>query len=167
MPLLLPYNGCFRNDHNNLAIVFICRTRTGLREHDGIFNAIWKITWASAAPPLILLTVSIINGYIIQSGSQPLNVIVGGINAKFCNLSLMVNLLGQDFIRRRFERDRSPELPTIQTSEIDRISDPAFAIPMPNLGTENTLGMIADPAGYIRSHDSTLGIEHGEDSDVS
>ncbi|KAG9121336.1 hypothetical protein FRC07_002736 [Ceratobasidium sp. 392] len=41
-------------------MVYLYRSRTGLGEHDGAFSAIWQITWASAAPPLILMTAIII-----------------------------------------------------------------------------------------------------------
>ncbi|CAE6491792.1 unnamed protein product, partial [Rhizoctonia solani] len=111
-----------------------------LREHDGIFNTIWQVIWASAAPPLIALTINIVNGYIVKSGPQALTFMAGGLNAKFCNLSLMINLAGQGYIRRRFE-SCAPGLPTISTSRTPGVtSEPVFAISMTNLnlGAENT-----------------------------
>ncbi|CAE6445757.1 unnamed protein product [Rhizoctonia solani] len=120
-------------------IVFLYRTRTGLREHDGIFNTIWQVIWASAAPPLIALTINIVNGYIVKSGPHALTFMAGCLNAKFCNLSLMINLIGQGHIRRKFE-SRVPNLPTISTSQTPGIiSEPVFAISMTNLnlGAEN------------------------------
>ncbi|CAE6435181.1 unnamed protein product, partial [Rhizoctonia solani] len=56
-----------------------------LREHDGIFNTIWQVIWpvssqASAVPPLIVLTISIVNGYIVKSGPPALTFIAGGLS---------------------------------------------------------------------------------------
>ncbi|KAJ1306427.1 hypothetical protein OPQ81_007430 [Rhizoctonia solani] len=142
--------------------VFICRTRTGLREHDGIFRMIWRVIWVSAAPPLITLTISIVNGYIVKSGSQNLTVVAGGLTAKFCNLSLMINLIGQVWIRRKFEVSRAPELPTISTSQTPGvISDPVFAISMTSLGAEG--GQVTVPVETpITNPSDTFVSGHGD-----
>ncbi|KAH7326854.1 hypothetical protein B0J17DRAFT_632797 [Rhizoctonia solani] len=81
-------------------IIFLYRTRTGLREHDGVFKTIWQII--NLEPGFGSPTVDHIDDLYCQ---WP--------HSKFCNLSLMINLIGQSHIRRKFERANSPELPTI------------------------------------------------------
>ncbi|KAG8733260.1 hypothetical protein FRC11_007600, partial [Ceratobasidium sp. 423] len=154
------------------SIIFIYRTRTGLREHDGIFSTIWQIIWASATPPFILLFISLVNGYILKSGSQTLTVIAGGVNAKFCNLSLMINLIGQGHIRRKFEQVHPPELPTISASRTPgAISDPVFAIPMISMNAENVRDIVSNSFSTPDANHSDAFVnkrgEDGLDVDVS
>ncbi|KAL5633574.1 hypothetical protein ACGC1H_003904 [Rhizoctonia solani] len=61
-------------------IVFLYRTRTGLSEHAGLFTAIWQVMWASAVPPLVLMSITLINGYIVSGGPPPLTILSSGVN---------------------------------------------------------------------------------------
>ncbi|CAE6410334.1 unnamed protein product [Rhizoctonia solani] len=110
-------------------IVFLYRTRTGLSEHDSLFSAIWQVMWASAAPPLIVMSITLFNGYIIPGGPLPLTIFSSGINAKVFTLSLMISLLGQSHIRRRLAGSHPSQLPNVDSSRntMGVISEPVFA----------------------------------------
>ncbi|CUA75684.1 hypothetical protein RSOLAG22IIIB_06020 [Rhizoctonia solani] len=64
---------------------------------------VWNIIWASAAPPLALIVVTLIDGYAIES-SGVASTIAAAMSAKSFVLSLMINLVGQGYIRRQFEQ---------------------------------------------------------------
>ncbi|CAE6451926.1 unnamed protein product [Rhizoctonia solani] len=110
-------------------IIFLYRTRTGLGEHDSLFTAIWRIMWVSAAPPLVLMSIILINGYIIPSGPPPLTILSAAIIAKVSTLSLMINLLGQNHLRQRLDRSRPSQILNVDSSRgaAGIISEPVFA----------------------------------------
>ncbi|KAH7326848.1 hypothetical protein B0J17DRAFT_221048 [Rhizoctonia solani] len=97
-------------------IIFLYRTRTGLSEHDSLFTAIWQIMWASAAPPLILMSITLVNGYIIPGGPPPLTVLSAGMIAKVFTLSLMISLLGQNHVRQRLDRSHPSQIANLGSS---------------------------------------------------
>ncbi|CUA69230.1 hypothetical protein RSOLAG22IIIB_13956 [Rhizoctonia solani] len=110
-------------------IIFIYRTQTGLSEHDSLFTAIWRIIWASAAPPLVVMSVIIINGYIVPGGPLALTVLSSAMNAKVFTLSLMISLLGQSHVRRQLGRSHPSHRSHVEPSRdtIGVISEPVFA----------------------------------------
>ncbi|CAE7196443.1 unnamed protein product [Rhizoctonia solani] len=108
-------------------MIFLYRTRSGLREYDGLFSAIWGVVWASATPPFIFMSVTLINGYIVPGGPFPLAVFSPGINAKMFTLSLMISLLGQSHVRQRLDGSHPSQPPNMDSSLTGVISEPVFA----------------------------------------
>ncbi|KAG8728370.1 hypothetical protein FRC12_021798 [Ceratobasidium sp. 428] len=82
-------------------MVYLYRSRTGLGEHDSAFSAIWQITWASAAPPLILMIAVIIEARGIKGLSHTKVIFVADMTGKFFVLSLMISLVGRGYIRQK------------------------------------------------------------------
>lgn len=117
-----------------ITIAFLYRTRTGLIEHKGVFRTIWQIMWASAAPPLFLMIISIVDGYIVKGGSHSVTSLAAAMTGKFFTLSLMINLVGQGYVRQQLEQcfrtDSQPAPPSTSNrsrNHFDRISEPVFA----------------------------------------
>ncbi|KAG9078634.1 hypothetical protein FRC06_008269 [Ceratobasidium sp. 370] len=79
-------------------MIYLYRSRTGLGEHDSAFGAIWQITWASAAPPLILMIAVIVvaRGTVEDSG-------LVAYWRKFFVLSLMISVVGRGYIRQKLD----------------------------------------------------------------
>ncbi|QRV76879.1 hypothetical protein RhiJN_19724 [Ceratobasidium sp. AG-Ba] len=86
-----------------LAVVYLYRSRTGLGEHDSAFSAIWQITWASAAPPLILMIAVIIEARGVKGLSHTEVIFVADMTGKFFVLSLMISLVGRGYIRQKLD----------------------------------------------------------------
>ncbi|KAF8705409.1 hypothetical protein RHS03_05697, partial [Rhizoctonia solani] len=108
--------------------VFLCRTRTGLREHNSLLNTVWTVMWVSAAPPLVMTSIVLVNDHI-TGGPPSLTLLSGGMNAKIFNLSLMISLLGQVYVRQKFDRSGPSQLPNVGASHgtMGIISEPVFA----------------------------------------
>ncbi|CAE6519702.1 unnamed protein product [Rhizoctonia solani] len=75
-----------------------------LNAHHGILVVIWRILWASATPPLALVAISIIDEYAVPSGSGVVGDVAIGMMGKVYVLSIMINIVGRQYIRERFER---------------------------------------------------------------
>ncbi|KAJ1304108.1 hypothetical protein OPQ81_008510 [Rhizoctonia solani] len=138
-----------------ITVVFLYRVRTGLPAHDGIFSTVWQILWVSVTPPLILMIVIIIDGYLAPGSPTAVSAIVVGMtgntichpifvndianyqynSAKFFALSLMINLVGQGHIREKFERS----LPKPSKRPDVVISDAIFANGIVSLGSPNAV----------------------------
>ncbi|CAE7177205.1 unnamed protein product [Rhizoctonia solani] len=94
-------------------VVYLWRTRTGLKEHSNAFTAIWTIIWISAAPPLILMFICIIEAYAPQLSPRPRLIIALDITGKFSVLSIMISVCGRSLIQEKLNqsamsRSRSP-----------------------------------------------------------
>ncbi|CAE6411583.1 unnamed protein product [Rhizoctonia solani] len=89
-----------------ITIVFLYRARTGLPAHNGIFCTVWQVLWTSIIPPFILMTIVIIDGYVTPGSPSEVSWFTVAIIAKFFALSLMINLIGQGYVREKFERVR-------------------------------------------------------------
>ncbi|CAE6440998.1 unnamed protein product [Rhizoctonia solani] len=89
-------------------VVYLWRTRTGLKAHSNVFAAIWTILWASAAPPLIVMFIAIIKGYMTNGSSHPGLIITIDMTAifagKFFVLSVMINLCGRNLIQEQLSQ---------------------------------------------------------------
>ncbi|CAE6491059.1 unnamed protein product [Rhizoctonia solani] len=103
-------------------IFYFYRIRKDLNANQGALFVVWQVLWASAAPPLILIFINIIDTYAVSGGGGLIGVIAtammgkgnvshlpeqsGLIRAigKVLVLSLMVNVVGQSRIRQQFER---------------------------------------------------------------
>ncbi|KAH7336776.1 hypothetical protein B0J17DRAFT_769024 [Rhizoctonia solani] len=95
-------------------IYFFCVSKD-LNARPGILLVVWQILWASAAPPLILIIISIFGGYIIPGSSGVAGVIAISMMGKFYVLSLMINVAGQGYIRQEFERRWATPSPPRET----------------------------------------------------
>ncbi|CAE7170800.1 unnamed protein product [Rhizoctonia solani] len=84
-------------------VIYLLRTRTGLAEHSNVFKTIWQVTWVSAAPPPILMTIVVINGYIINTLRHPVTAMTVDMTGKSYALSLMITLVGRGYIRDQLD----------------------------------------------------------------
>ncbi|KAJ1306373.1 hypothetical protein OPQ81_007379 [Rhizoctonia solani] len=94
-------------------IVYFFRARKDLNARQGILLAVWQILWASAAPPLILMVISIVDEYMIPSSSGVVGVVAIAMMGKFHVLSLMINIVGRGYIRQQFKRPLT--IPSLRT----------------------------------------------------
>ncbi|CAE6537424.1 unnamed protein product [Rhizoctonia solani] len=98
-------------------VVYLWRTRTGLKEHSNVFTAVWTVLWVSssrlflarvcltsAAPPLILMFIAIVDGYMTKLPSHPSLIVAVDIAGKFFVLSVMINLCGRNLIQEKLSR---------------------------------------------------------------
>ncbi|KAF8757844.1 hypothetical protein RHS01_03646 [Rhizoctonia solani] len=80
-------------------------TLTNLALNEGAIVVVWQ---GSMAPPLILIILTIVYGYVIPDSSQVETVIVDAMMGKAFVLSLMVSIVGQGHIRQQFEQRWTP-----------------------------------------------------------
>ncbi|KAG9116363.1 hypothetical protein FRC07_007458 [Ceratobasidium sp. 392] len=87
-------------------IVYLYRSYAGLDEynHKDVFNTIWQVIWASAAPPLIITFIPLVNQFIAHSVTNPLTIFPITLTGKFFLLSLMISLVGRGYIREKFDQ---------------------------------------------------------------
>ncbi|CAE6432331.1 unnamed protein product [Rhizoctonia solani] len=170
-------------------IYFFCVSKD-LNARPGILLVVWQILWASAAPPLILIIISIFDGYIIPGKSgiagviaigmmgnvgvncssnwQSLNLVVG----KFYVLSLMINVVGQGYIRQEFERRWATPSPPRDTwfqkqgGQTHGSDTPVVHATSSVEGVEFVAGTNSIPRNFERE-ESLLGESGRELSDVS
>ncbi|CAE6467850.1 unnamed protein product [Rhizoctonia solani] len=92
--------------------------------------------WVSAAPPLVMTSIVLVNDHI-TGGPPSLTLLSGGMNAKIFNLSLMISLLGQVYVRQKFDRSGPSQLPNVGASHgtMGIISEPVFARDMAQVVT--------------------------------
>lgn len=132
-------------------IIYMYRVRKSTGNHRNVISLVWQIIWASAAPPLILMLIIIVNGYIVKAVSHTAAVLSIAMTAKFFVLSLMINLVGRGYIRRQFERPGSSFLESPNTSRmIGGTSSPVFA-PVTGVAIELTLA-----ASLVSTHAADL-----------
>ncbi|CAE6442586.1 unnamed protein product [Rhizoctonia solani] len=84
-------------------IAYLYRVRTDLNANRNTLLVVWNVIWASAAPPFVLIVIALIDGYVVANAPGVVGVISVAMSAKFFALSLMINLVGQGYIRRQFE----------------------------------------------------------------
>lgn len=151
-------------------IYFFCVSKD-LNARPGILLVVWQILWASAAPPLILIIISIFDGYIIPGKSGIAGVIAIGMMGKFYVLSLMINVVGQGYIRQEFERRWATPSPPRDTWFQKRGQTHGSDTPVVHAtssveGVEFVAGTNSIPRNFERE-ESLLGESGRELSDVS
>ncbi|KAB5592550.1 hypothetical protein CTheo_4017 [Ceratobasidium theobromae] len=105
---------------------------------------------ASAAPPLVLATIIIVNRSIGLGEPAGFTVLAATMTAKVFELSLMISLVGQGYVRKQFQQFYSPSTPNINVSQGAGItSEPVFAHATTNIhelepGTEFAGSQTAD-----------------------
>lgn len=80
-------------------IIYIYRMGTVSDGNRRILVVVWNVIWASAAPPFMLTIIA-----VIEELSLAARILTTAMIAKTFVLSLMINLVGQGYIRRLFER---------------------------------------------------------------
>ncbi|CAE6500088.1 unnamed protein product [Rhizoctonia solani] len=125
-----------------ITIVFLYRMRTGMfnRLHDGIFCTVWQVIWTSVTPPLILMAIVIIDGYVTPGSPSVPSIIAVALTAKFFALSLMITLVGQGHIREKFKRSDPTSLSLPSNGPNVIISESMFAPGVVSLGSPRTEG---------------------------
>ncbi|KAJ1306374.1 hypothetical protein OPQ81_007380 [Rhizoctonia solani] len=108
-------------------IFYLYRVRKGIDGCHSVFGMVWQVMWASAAPPLILMTICIIDGYVIPSTPKIVAPVSAGMTGKFFALSLMISLVGQKYIREQFEQNRSHPFPPQSLRDLRSETDPVHA----------------------------------------
>ncbi|KAH7341575.1 hypothetical protein B0J17DRAFT_714739 [Rhizoctonia solani] len=63
-----------------------------------------ELSKTSASPPLILMVIAIIDGYLIKGSPNPAFIIAVDITGKFFLLSVMINLCGRNLVQEKFNR---------------------------------------------------------------
>ncbi|CAE6510653.1 unnamed protein product [Rhizoctonia solani] len=123
-------------------VIYLFRTRTGLAEHNSVFKTIWQVTWVSAALPPILMTIVLINGYIVNTLTHPVTAITVDMTGKSYALSLMITIVGRGYIRARLDNS----IPKSGLAPVLTIIDNA---PTASATREETSVYELEPAGPV------------------
>ncbi|KAG8707815.1 hypothetical protein FRC09_001596 [Ceratobasidium sp. 395] len=83
---------------------YLSMTATRHDEHEHILNTIWQVTWASAAPPFLLMVAVIVEGHIGDGLAHPGAIFLSDMTGKLFILSLMITLVGRGHIRQKLEQ---------------------------------------------------------------
>ncbi|CAE6506838.1 unnamed protein product, partial [Rhizoctonia solani] len=111
----------------SVPIVYFFCARKDLNARPSILAIVWQVLWASATPPLVLVIISIVDVYMIPGSPGITGVVAIGMMGTVNNiphyaprtyqvigkvyvLSLMINIVGQGYIRQQFERRWTPSL---------------------------------------------------------
>ncbi|CAE6517054.1 unnamed protein product [Rhizoctonia solani] len=145
-----------------ITIIFLYRARTGLPAHNGIFCTVWQVLWTSVIPPFILMTVIIIDGYVTPGSPSEVSRFTVAITAKFFALSLMINLIGQGYVREKFERVRPRPSGLPSNRMISEVMFASAVISLSSPGTDHSdSGYDADSirAGSLEAREQEGDIE--------
>ncbi|KAB5592530.1 Transmembrane protein [Ceratobasidium theobromae] len=105
-----------------VTVIFLYRKRADYYDHKSVFSTIWQVIWASAAPPLIVMGIVIVDGYLVTNRDVSLTPISAAMTAKCLVLSLMISLIGQGYIRRQFELLHHASPPNLSASVCPAVS---------------------------------------------
>ncbi|CAE7103697.1 unnamed protein product [Rhizoctonia solani] len=111
-------------------IAYLYRVRKGFNGNKSTLVVVWNVIWASAAPPFVLIIITLVDGPIIAGGPSVIGTVAAAMSAKFFVLSIMINLVGQEWIRRQFEPSYPSPPGNLQSSrsQIDRSSKPVAGL---------------------------------------
>ncbi|KAG9118670.1 hypothetical protein FRC07_006704 [Ceratobasidium sp. 392] len=149
-------------------IVYLYRSYAGLDEcnHKDVFNTIWQVIWlscrivssrkASAAPPLIITFIPLVNQFIAHSVTNPLTIFPITLTGKFFLLSLMISLVGRGYIREKF--DQLARSTTRQDATVEHTERTAPTFP-PETPVVYELEAIRHSLSHRPSGASTLGTD--------
>ncbi|CAE6479025.1 unnamed protein product [Rhizoctonia solani] len=109
-------------------IAYLYRVRKELNANRNTLVVVWNVIWASAVPPFVLIVITLGDGWMRATGKSfgAVGAITGAMSAKSFVLSLMINLVGQGYIRQQFERPYPSPPGNLQSSpnQTDRFSVP-------------------------------------------
>ncbi|KAG9122862.1 hypothetical protein FRC07_000585 [Ceratobasidium sp. 392] len=139
-------------------IVYLYRSYAGLGEynHKGIFNTVWQVIWASAAPPLVITAIPLVNQFIARSLIDPLTIFPVALTGKLFLLSLMISLVGRGYIREKF--DQLARSTTRQNATVEHTERAAPTFP-PETPVVYELEAIRHSLNHRPSGASTLGTD--------
>ncbi|CEL53544.1 hypothetical protein RSOLAG1IB_06399 [Rhizoctonia solani AG-1 IB] len=81
---------------------YLYKTRTGSSQyHRGVFFTAWNVIWAAAVPPMALIIVVIIDGYLIPNSDHGVATFLTDLSGKIYALSLMITLTGRGYVRQK------------------------------------------------------------------
>ncbi|CAE6394123.1 unnamed protein product [Rhizoctonia solani] len=108
-------------------IIYLYRLRANHDDHDNVFLTAWHVIWASAAPPLCLMALVILDVYILPQSVLP-SPLAAAMTEKFLLLSLMITLMGQGYVRRQLDQPRRTITSSLVTSQgaTGLVSEPVF-----------------------------------------
>ncbi|KAG9128153.1 hypothetical protein FRC07_004265 [Ceratobasidium sp. 392] len=88
------------------SIVYLYRSYAGYGEYGykSVLNTLWQVIWASAAPPLVITVIPLINQFVARSFIDPLTIFPVALTGKLFLLSLMISLIGRGYIREKFDQ---------------------------------------------------------------
>ncbi|KAG8688970.1 hypothetical protein FRC12_016375 [Ceratobasidium sp. 428] len=109
--------------------VYLYRSYAGFSEYDhrGIYNTVWQVIWTSAAPPLVITSIPLINQFVSPSLVDPLTIFPIALTGKFFLLSLMISLVGRGYIREKFDQLAGGTNHQDATLEHSEQTTPAFS----------------------------------------
>ncbi|KAG9125282.1 hypothetical protein FRC07_008255, partial [Ceratobasidium sp. 392] len=70
--------------------------------HNSVFTTVWNVVWTAAAPPLVVMLVVIIDGYMVPDNGHTWATFFTDLSGKVYALSLMITLTGRGCVRRKF-----------------------------------------------------------------
>ncbi|CAE6433050.1 unnamed protein product [Rhizoctonia solani] len=100
-------------------IAYLYRVRKELNVNRSTFLVVWNVIWASAAPPFVLVVIALVDGrmHSVGKSSGVVSILATAMSAKSFVLSLMINLVGQGYIRKQFERPYPSPPGNLQSSQ--------------------------------------------------
>ncbi|CAE6427997.1 unnamed protein product [Rhizoctonia solani] len=127
-------------------VAYLYGVRKELSANRNTLLVVWNVIWASATPPFVLIVIALANGCLgtTTRSSGVISIMAAAMSgnslvisfysnpqthhsiAKSFVLSLMINLVGQGYIRQRFERPYPSPPGNLQSSsnQTDRFSAP-------------------------------------------
>ncbi|CAE6458752.1 unnamed protein product [Rhizoctonia solani] len=109
-------------------IAYLYRVRKELSANRNTLVVVWNVIWTSAVPPFVLILIALADGCLRTAtrSSGVVSIIAAAMSAKSFVLSLMINLVGQGYIRQQFERPYPSPPGNLQSSsnQTDRFSVP-------------------------------------------
>ncbi|CAE6438956.1 unnamed protein product [Rhizoctonia solani] len=81
---------------------YLYKTRTGSSQHHrSVFFTAWNIIWAAAVPPMALIIIVIIDGYMVPNSDHGAATFLTDLSGKIYALSLMITLTGRGYVRQK------------------------------------------------------------------
>ncbi|KAG8746953.1 hypothetical protein FRC12_014177 [Ceratobasidium sp. 428] len=137
-------------------IAYIYRSRTGHDEHEHVLNTIWQVTWASAAPPFLLMVAVIVEGHIGDGLAHPGAIFLSDMTGKLFILSLMITLVGRGHIRQKLEQvSKHVNISNLRGQRTTILSPPVFANRDTSLNGLGPMAHFSSPLTSTASHESS------------
>lgn len=111
-------------------IIYIYRAGKGSDGTRRILVVVWNVIWASATPPFVLTLIA-----VIQDLPLVVRTLTTAMIAKVFVLSLMINLVGQGYIRRLFDRPCPSPPANLQSSQSQTSRADEWAVRMTTVHT--------------------------------
>ncbi|KAG8694324.1 hypothetical protein FRC09_009914 [Ceratobasidium sp. 395] len=85
--------------HHALSSLVACNSKFRLwhrtsKAHNGVFTTIWNVIWTAAAPPLAVMLVVMVDGYMVPDSDHGWATFFTNLSGKVYALSIMITLAG-------------------------------------------------------------------------